>query len=82
MTRRYRAVLVTRLLCLISLAGIRAGALAGTGTKFRGQVVGISDGDTISVMRDGRAEKIRLHCGIARKMVKPSDATSASRLRR
>jgi endonuclease YncB( thermonuclease family) len=27
---------------------------------FTGRVVGISDGDTISVMHDGRAEKIRL----------------------
>ena len=28
---------------------------------FSGRVVGISDGDTISVMHDGRAEKIRLY---------------------
>ena len=28
---------------------------------FSGRVVFISDGDTISVMRDGRAEKVRLH---------------------
>jgi micrococcal nuclease len=28
---------------------------------FRGRVVGISDGDTISVMHEGRAERVRLH---------------------
>src|SRR5213594_2988209 len=28
---------------------------------FSGKVVGITDGDTISVMHNGRAEKIRLH---------------------
>ena len=28
---------------------------------FSGRVVGISDGDTISVMHGGRAEKIRLY---------------------
>jgi micrococcal nuclease len=28
---------------------------------FSGRVVGISDGDTITVMHDGRAEKIRLY---------------------
>ena len=28
---------------------------------FTGRVVGISDGDTISALHDGRAEKIRLN---------------------
>jgi micrococcal nuclease len=28
---------------------------------FRGRVVAISDGDTISVMHEGRAERVRLH---------------------
>ena len=28
---------------------------------FTGRVVGISDGDTISVLHDGRAEKVRLY---------------------
>ena len=28
---------------------------------FSGRVVGVSDGDTIKVMHNGRAEKIRLH---------------------
>jgi endonuclease YncB( thermonuclease family) len=28
---------------------------------FSGKVVGVSDGDTISVLRDGRAVKVRLH---------------------
>jgi micrococcal nuclease len=29
--------------------------------QFTGQVVGISDGDTVSVLREGKAVKIRLH---------------------
>jgi hypothetical protein len=33
----------------------------GHAEDFRGRVVGITDGDTISVMHSGRAEKIR-HC--------------------
>jgi endonuclease YncB( thermonuclease family) len=34
---------------------------AGTaGESFSGKVVGISDGDTIRVMHDGRAERVRL----------------------
>jgi endonuclease YncB( thermonuclease family) len=28
---------------------------------FTGKVVGISDGDTISVLREGKAVKVRLH---------------------
>jgi endonuclease YncB( thermonuclease family) len=30
-------------------------------TEFRGRVVGVADGDTITVLHDGRAEKIRLY---------------------
>ncbi len=30
------------------------------GEQFNGQVVGVSDGDTISVMRDGREQRVRL----------------------
>ena len=29
-------------------------------SSFQGKVVGVTDGDTISVMRDGKAEKVRL----------------------
>src|SRR5262245_66108743 len=29
--------------------------------QFTGKVVGISDGDTISVLREGKAVKVRLH---------------------
>src|SRR5213596_3109819 len=32
-----------------------------TFADFSGRVVGISDGDTIKVMHNGKAEKIRLH---------------------
>jgi micrococcal nuclease len=33
----------------------------GTGFAWTGKVVGVADGDTISVMHDGKAEKIRLY---------------------
>lgn len=35
--------------------------ISSTAATFTGKVVGISDGDTISVMREGRAVKVRLH---------------------
>jgi len=34
---------------------------AGDPHSFTGNVVGVSDGDTIKVMREGRAVKVRLH---------------------
>ena len=33
---------------------------AFTQTRFAGRVVGVTDGDTISVMRDGRSVRVRL----------------------
>jgi len=42
----------------VLLALLAAPLLAGT---FTGKVVGVTDGDTISVMRSGRAVKVRLH---------------------
>ena len=44
-------------LSLLLAVALVAHALA----DFSGQVVGITDGDTISVMHDGEAEKIRLN---------------------
>jgi endonuclease YncB( thermonuclease family) len=35
--------------------------LGASADQFTGQVVGISDGDTISVLREGKAVKVRLH---------------------
>ena len=35
--------------------------LVAVGDEFTGRVVGISDGDTISVLRDGKAVKVRLY---------------------
>jgi endonuclease YncB( thermonuclease family) len=35
--------------------------LLGDAEQFTGKVVGISDGDTISVLREGKAVKVRLH---------------------
>jgi len=49
----YRAL--TSLLFVLLVFGI------ALGESFTGRVVGISDGDTISVMHNGRAEKVRLH---------------------
>jgi len=49
-----------------SLAGVGSAlvlvcaACAVAGSTFTGRVVGVTDGDTISVLRDGRAERIRL----------------------
>jgi micrococcal nuclease len=52
---RSNAFLVTAVLSSVLLA---TGAFAG---DFTGRVVGISDGDTISVMHGTRAEKVRLN---------------------
>jgi len=46
----------TRLLTLAFLA-----ALAGYAETFTGKCVGVSDGDTVSVMKDGAAAKVRLN---------------------
>jgi endonuclease YncB( thermonuclease family) len=35
--------------------------LGASADQFTGKVVGISDGDTISVLREGKAVKVRLH---------------------
>ena len=42
-------------LALILLAG------AAQAAEFRGRVVGVTDGDTLKVLHDGRAEVVRLH---------------------
>lgn len=36
-------------------------AASNVNADFSGEVVGVIDGDTIDVMRDGRSERIRLH---------------------
>src|SRR5207245_7663620 len=54
---------------LVELRRLLAGTLfllwfypvPSTAADFSGRVVGITDGDTIKVMHNGRAEKIRLH---------------------
>ena len=40
---------------------VHAGAVLASAEQFTGKVVGISDGDTISVLREGKAVKVRLH---------------------
>jgi micrococcal nuclease len=35
--------------------------LGASAEQFTGKVVGISDGDTLSVLREGKAVKVRLH---------------------
>jgi micrococcal nuclease len=57
MCSRYRhcyptVALVLWLVCVPLLAAAE---------QFTGKVVGISDGDTISVLREGKAVKVRLH---------------------
>lgn len=51
-----------RLALLLALvASIASSAVADdVGARFAGRVVGVSDGDTISVLRDGREVRIRL----------------------
>jgi endonuclease YncB( thermonuclease family) len=47
-------------LLALLLAGLVSVATAAT-PAFRAKVVGVTDGDTITVLRAGRPEKIRLH---------------------
>ncbi len=54
MTRRFAAILGILLLALF------CPALCLAADSFSGKVVGISDGDTISVLRDGKSVKVRL----------------------
>lgn len=44
----------------VALAGFASAAEAAPG-EFRAKVVGVSDGDTITVLHDRRPEKVRLH---------------------
>jgi endonuclease YncB( thermonuclease family) len=48
-------------MCLALLAWLLCFASFAFAEKFTGQVVGVSDGDTIKVLHNGKAEKIRLH---------------------
>lgn len=43
------------------VAAVLAILVCGTCFAWTGEVVGVADGDTISVMHDGRAEKVRLY---------------------
>ncbi len=49
---------ITTLPLLLGIALIAAQALAA---DFTGRVVGVADGDTITVMHNGKGERIRLH---------------------
>jgi len=49
------------LLCLLTILAAASLAAEKQPERFSGKVVGVSDGDTISVMREGRAVKIRLN---------------------
>ena len=53
-----RAQPITPLPLLLGLALIASQALAA---DFTGRVVGVSDGDTITVLHNGKGERIRLH---------------------
>lgn len=50
-----------RMCRLLWLAAILFVAAPASAQSFSGKVVGIKDGDTIEVMREGRAVTIRLH---------------------
>ena len=49
-----------RLVLAVSLAALLCLPVLGA-EQFVGKVVGISDGDTLSVMREGKAVKVRLY---------------------
>ncbi len=54
----HRSQLTATLPLFFSLALITSQTLAA---EFTGRVVGVSDGDTITVMHNGKGERIRLH---------------------
>ncbi len=54
----HRSQLTATLPLFISFALLASQALAA---DFTGRVVGVSDGDTITVMLNGQGERIRLH---------------------
>lgn len=61
---RHRPVAVTFHAIAFSLAVLLAAlvlAAAAGGVEFRGRVIGVNDGDTITVLHDRQPEKIRLH---------------------
>ncbi len=51
---------MNRFLLALLLVGWTVTTAADVGTRFVGRVVGVSDGDTISVLREGRAVRVRL----------------------
>ncbi len=59
MRDRVTALTVSRCVVVLTVSAALTVTSASAQT-FSGRVVGISDGDTISVMRDGRAVRIRL----------------------
>jgi micrococcal nuclease len=47
---------------LLLAAGVPAGALAGTAPAgFAGKVVGVHDGDSFTILHEGKAEKVRVN---------------------
>ncbi len=55
MLRSHPIVSIPLFLCLLLLASHTLAA------DFTGRVVGVSDGDTITVLHNGKGERIRLH---------------------
>jgi endonuclease YncB( thermonuclease family) len=53
-----RAVVLAAM--LVGILGVLAGAHASA-DEFQGRVIGVSDGDTLTVLHDRRPESIRLH---------------------
>lgn len=58
---RARVQLRQAALIALTLFGVVFAAPARSASSFPGRVVRVSDGDTIQVLRDGRAQKVRLH---------------------
>ena len=54
-------ILLPLFILLVFVVPVFSQAADSQNTTFTGKVVGVSDGDTIEVMREGRAVKVRLH---------------------
>jgi endonuclease YncB( thermonuclease family) len=58
---RSRLIHIVSAILAILLVQIPSFAALASATEFTGKVVGITDGDTIIVLHNGRGEKIRLN---------------------
>jgi endonuclease YncB( thermonuclease family) len=60
MVRRKKIIVAAVILVLFAVLPVWGEAFSGIGACFHGKVVAVLDGDTIEVMHEGRAERVRL----------------------